>query len=108
MNEPTLRFVVLHHTNIPEPHFDLMIETSPGSNLATWRSPCWPIDEPTELEKLRDHRRDYLEFEGQITGDRGTVTRISRGHCVAAGEASYLLPDVVIARPKAVWIATKK
>ena len=44
---PSLRYVVLRQDGINEPHFDLMIETAPGSHLATWRSPVWPIESPT-------------------------------------------------------------
>ena len=38
-----LRYVILHHTEIPEPHFDLMFETLAGSELATFRALVWPI-----------------------------------------------------------------
>jgi hypothetical protein len=74
-----LRFVVLHHTGIPEPHYDLMFETAPGSPLATWRSPVWPPVAVT-VERLADHRRDYLEYEGPVSDDRGHVRRIAGGH----------------------------
>jgi hypothetical protein len=75
----SLRFVVLRHEGIEDPHFDLMIETTPGSPLATWRSPEWPITQPTVLTQLPDHRRDYLEYEGPISGNRGHVLRIAAG-----------------------------
>jgi hypothetical protein len=74
-----LRFVVLHHEGIDDPHFDLMLETAPGSPLATWRSPIWPITAPTALEQLANHRREYLEYEGEISGNRGRVSRIAAG-----------------------------
>jgi len=74
-----LRFVVLFHDGTGDPHFDLMLETSPGSRLATWRSPAWPITGPTTLEQLADHRREYLEYEGPISGGRGSVRRIESG-----------------------------
>jgi hypothetical protein len=74
-----LRFVILHHEGIDDPHFDIMLETTPDSPLATWRSPLWPITEPTTLTQLPDHRRDYLEYEGDISGNRGHVTRIAAG-----------------------------
>ena len=75
----TLRYVVLRHEDIPEPHFDLMFETTPGSDLATWRSDRWPIDAPTPLVKLADHRPAYLEYEGPISGNRGSVRRVAAG-----------------------------
>lgn len=75
----SLRYVILHHTGIPQPHFDVMFETSPGSKLATWRSPVWPVVAPTAAERLDDHRRDYLEYEGPLTGNRGHATRVAAG-----------------------------
>jgi hypothetical protein len=78
---PSLRYVVLRHEGIPNPHFDLMFETLPGSVLATWRSPIWPIDTDTPVTRLTDHRREYLDFEGALTGDRGHVQRVTTGFC---------------------------
>jgi hypothetical protein len=83
----TLRYVVLSHADVGEPHFDLMFETLPGSMLATWRSETWPIERRTALERLRDHRRLYLDYEGQLSEQRGTVYRIAEGNCeVEVGE----------------------
>lgn len=78
---PSLRYVVLQHSDVSEPHFDLMFETLPGSTLATWRSESWPIEQRTPLKRLRDHRRLYLEYEGQLTGQRGEVYRMAEGNC---------------------------
>src|SRR4051794_18173365 len=75
----SLRFVILHHTGVPAPHYDLMFETDPGSSLATWRSPIWPITPPILLERINDHRRDYLDYQGPVSNDRGEVTRVAAG-----------------------------
>jgi hypothetical protein len=75
------RFVVLWHNGIDAPHYDLMFETSPGSALATWRSPVWPINSSTTITNLRDHRAAFLNFQGALSGDRGTVTQIATGNC---------------------------
>jgi len=75
----SLRFVVLHHTGVPTPHYDLMFETDPGSPLASWRSPNWPVTQPTLLERINDHRRDYLDYQGPLTNNRGEVTRVATG-----------------------------
>jgi hypothetical protein len=75
------RYVVLHHRGIPEPHYDLMFDLGEGGPLATWRSPDWPIVQPTALTRLADHRREYLTYEGEVSGDRGTVDRIAEGSC---------------------------
>jgi len=75
----TLRYVILRHDGIEQPHFDLMFETSPGSPLATWRSSQWPIRDSISVEKLADHRQDYLTYEGAVSGDRGSVRRVEAG-----------------------------
>jgi len=76
--------------NVDEPHFDLMFETSPGSMLATWRSEIWPIEFQTPLKRLRDHRRLYLDYEGELSAHRGSVQRIGEGTCqVEVGENNH-------------------
>ena len=103
-----LRYVILHHTDISEPHFDLMFETLPGSMLATWRSQTWPIEAPAELTRLRDHRRFYLEYEGDLSDQRGAVMRVAEGTCeVEVGEnavwtvrfLSGVPPQTLVLRP---------
>jgi hypothetical protein len=79
MNE--LRYVVLRHEGIADPHFDVMIEIAPGGALATWRSPRWPMSERTQLVQLGEHRREYLDYEGPVSGNRGTVHRVAQGPC---------------------------
>lgn len=32
-----------------------------------------------DAERITDHRPAYLDYEGPISGDRGTVTRLARG-----------------------------
>jgi hypothetical protein len=75
------RYVILWHHDVDEPHFDLMFETYPRSDLATWRSPRWPIEERVDLVRLKDHRRFYLEYEGDLTDRRGRVDRVAGGDC---------------------------
>ena len=74
-----LRFVILHHTDYGQPHYDLMFETEPGSALATYRLPTWPITGPTHIEKLTEHRRDYLDYQGPVSNNRGQVRRLASG-----------------------------
>ena len=78
MAEP-LRYVVLRHEGIDDPHFDVMFETSAGAPLKTFRSPEWPIVRATKLTPLPDHRSAYLTYEGPISGERGVVRRIVAG-----------------------------
>jgi hypothetical protein len=76
------RFVVLHHETpagyARPPHWDFMLET--GGALRTWvlaEQPGGP--RVIAAEALDDHRLDYLEFEGEVSGGRGTVTRWDQG-----------------------------
>jgi hypothetical protein len=74
-----MRYVVLHHTGIEHPHFDLMLELSPGSELSTWRLPHWPPLPGDKFTALSKHRREYLEYEGPVSRNRGQVKRIVCG-----------------------------
>ena len=85
---PPLKYVVLRHEGVDEPHFDLLFETRPGSDLATWRANEWPITATTEFTPLRPHRRAYLQYEGAISGDRGAVHRLHWGNHVIEEDAA--------------------
>ena len=76
---PPLHYVILRHDGIPDPHYDLMFEREPGGPLLTLRSPNWPILNPTPVEPLPDHRRDYLDYEGPVSNNRGDVRRVQSG-----------------------------
>ena len=75
----TLRYVILRHEGVDPPHFDLMFETAPGSALATWRAPEWPLRLGTPVTHLPDHRPSFLNYEGQISNHRGWVRRVAAG-----------------------------
>ena len=91
-----LRYVVLRHEGIPQPHFDLMCEHKPGSKLLCWRFPVWPVTKATKVEELRLHRREYLDYEGPVSGDRGHVRRVEAGACLVtcSGDNVWLLTMV--------------
>jgi hypothetical protein len=80
-----LRYAILRHNcrheGIDQSHFDLMFETAPDSPLATWRASDWRPTGPLVVERLPDHRRDFLTFEGKLTGNRGEVRRVEEGTC---------------------------
>lgn len=76
-----MRYVIFRHESIEQPHYDLMFETAPGSALATWRSPVWPLAGSIVVQRLPDHRAAYLEYEGEISGGRGRVRRVEQGTC---------------------------
>jgi hypothetical protein len=96
------RFVLLFHdcpAGYDRPsHWDFMLEV--GSALRTWalnelpntwkaahektpspKSLCRPLaaGNVVDAQQLGDHRIAYLEFEGPLTGGRGSVIRIDAG-----------------------------
>src|SRR5262245_49367036 len=76
------RFVILRHetpTEYERPtHFDFMLEHEGA--LWTWALEKIPASgEAIVAQRLPDHRLAYLEFEGEIEGNRGRVTRIDSG-----------------------------
>ncbi len=56
-----------------------MLETAENSKLATWRLPQWPPDPNDIFTPLGDHRREYLDFEGAVSGNQGQVKRVASG-----------------------------
>jgi hypothetical protein len=72
------RFVILTHDH-PSLHWDFMLEF--GASLRTWRLPC-PPSSGCELaaEQIPDHRLMYLDYEGPVSGDRGSVQRWDAGN----------------------------
>ena len=72
-----LRFVLLEH-NWNGVHWDLMLEA--GEVLRTWAIDA-PIVSGRDLpaRALGDHRKIYLDYEGQISGNRGNVRRVDAG-----------------------------
>ena len=94
--EPTrreVRFVVLRHcVSRNDVHFDLMVDS--GDAMATWRCPEAPetaSGAAMTCEKLADHRRRYLEYEGPLSQNRGDVRRHDGGYCrlLAAGDGVW-------------------
>ncbi len=83
------RFVILEH-QLPAgserpTHWDLMLESN--STLRTWAL----ADEPSEqadiaADALPDHRQAYLEYEGPVSENRGSVRRWDRGDYLLQSE----------------------
>lgn len=100
------RFVLLRHEcpgGVPKPsHWDLMLES--GGVLLTWelhelpdfwraalgcdtvRSPLGRVVGVPAI-RLADHRLDYLDYEGAVSNNRGTVRQIDRGELVWVEQA---------------------
>ncbi len=71
------RFVILEHDH-PELHWDFMLEDA--GVLKTWRlleRPQPGTSVPGEMSF--DHRLKYLDYEGPISGNRGSVIRWDGG-----------------------------
>jgi hypothetical protein len=76
------RFAVLTHDH-PFLHWDFLLEH--GAACRTWRLLAEPGHHDTiPAEALPDHRLMYLDYEGPVGGDRGTV------HCWDAGTFEWL------------------
>jgi hypothetical protein len=91
------RFVLLLHecaNGVPRAtHCDLMLES--GDTLETWALAELPRDwqslpgidgaiqfarsNSVTVERLADHRLAYLNYEGPVSGDRGSVRRLDAG-----------------------------
>lgn len=92
------RFVLLYHQfpagHAEVSHYDLMLEAE--ENLRTWR-----LDQPPDmLQPVRGtpnfpHRLAYLDYEGEVSGDRGSVTRIDRGeYQIVRDDAEALIVEL--------------
>ena len=105
------RFVLLYHDcpadYVRRSHWDLMLES--GDMLRTWalQLDCrvsWNVrtDEQRKsmlnarhcadgnevaAEQLADHRLRYLEYEGEVSGQRGRVIRVASGSCSSERDA---------------------
>ena len=84
MGEPERAFVLLRHQTSEGVHWDLMLDTGPS--LATWQldeDPSAQLGKPDAegitARPLPEHRRDYLEYEGPVSRNRGDVARADRG-----------------------------
>ena len=83
-------WVVLHHTGAPGgDHYDWLfdIAEAPAGPLVAFRVAVTPNEAlaaaPVVAERIKDHRRVYLDFEGELTGGRGAVARVGRGGVVS-------------------------
>jgi hypothetical protein len=77
------RFVILHHVGYGCEHWDLMLEH--GDALLTWQllsEPLQPSCGEIQAVRIGNHRKAYLEYEGEVSGGRGKVVRIDGGTVV--------------------------
>jgi DNA polymerase Ligase (LigD) len=83
------RFVVQHHILGPDrEHWDLMFEAH--TVLWTWSLAAPPDADahlPATAVRIDDHRKEYLEYEGEITRHRGRCEIHDRGQYAWEGDA---------------------
>ena len=66
------RFTISHHTGSGEgDHYDLMLER--GETLQTWRLRNTSFQNPQTAVQIKDHRKTYLDYEGEVSRGRGRV-----------------------------------
>jgi hypothetical protein len=66
------RFTISQHTGSKDgDHYDLMLEH--GDGLRTWRLVNTAFQASQIARQIKDHRKSYLDFEGEISGERGRV-----------------------------------
>jgi hypothetical protein len=85
------RFVVLLHETPPgcerATHFDFMLEQN--ETLRTWALAEEPRPGCTiAAQELAVHRMAYLQYEGPLTGGRGSVTRWDAGEFEILAESN--------------------
>ena len=84
-----MRFVILDHippstandaVRTDQRHFDLMLEQNDQDRLRTFAVQGLPeANSSMGFLPLADHRKEYLTYEGEISGQRGQVTRHAKG-----------------------------
>lgn len=82
-----------HRTAQAAVHWDFLVEIPGQVLLATWRLAANPLvtSDPIAAERIGDHRRLYLDYEGDIGGGRGVVRRLDRGECLVQAISDNLL-----------------
>ncbi|TWT56288.1 hypothetical protein [Allorhodopirellula solitaria] len=63
-------------------HLDWFFAVDPETDapLVTWSTPiAWPAVGGQPAQRLPDHRTRYLDYDGEISGDRGRVQRLVVG-----------------------------
>jgi hypothetical protein len=81
-----LALTVLLRHDLPDGsgHYDWLLECPGRTGLTAFRV-AERIDRADcsefEAERMADHRREYLTYEGPVSGGRGGVVRLARGSC---------------------------
>lgn len=92
------RTVLLHH-RLPDgcAHFDWLIERDRLGPLLSFRVSVrldQPRAGPFHARRIPDHRREYLEYQGPVSHDRGEVVRVAEGRAEIQPAGDDLLVDL--------------
>ena len=72
------QLVIQEHSRQGEVHYDLMLESVEA--LWTWRFDRFPGSEPEQrCERIQDHDRRFLEYEGDLSPGKGRVRIVESG-----------------------------
>ena len=93
-----MRTVILRHT-LPDGswHYDWLVQRAGLALVPTWRTgqsrPDDAAVESFEAERIGDHRAMYLDYEGEVSGGRGSVERVASGEVIEVewGDGSLVL-----------------
>ncbi len=68
-----------------ESHFDWMMQRAGAEGLLRFRVMVRIDEEGSgfEAQRIGDHREAYLDFEGEVPGGRGVVSRVASGVVVS-------------------------
>ncbi len=90
-----LSYVILEHSVNGTKHFDLMLEAPGQENLRTLQLQARLLKsgDACAFKELEPHRRAYLEYEGEVSGNRGHVKRVERGTYEVLGASVLLSPE---------------
>ncbi len=83
--------VVLHHQLADAGHYDWLLgdpadpdQTGPLVTFRCAEPPMhWPADAESNLTALPSHRRRYLQYQGPLSRQRGSVRRVAEGKATA-------------------------
>lgn len=80
MESSQKQFVVQQHTTPEGIHWDLMLEMD--ETLWTWRLNVPPVEiknKPIPAERIHDHQKRFLTYEGPVQNNTGHVQIADRG-----------------------------
>lgn len=74
-------------------HFDWLLARDDDGPLLTFRTDrdISRDNDPFDAERIPDHRRAYLAYEGPVSGGRGRVVRVASGWCMILTESDQKL-----------------